>query len=151
MAYHDTLTSLPNRRLLQEQLEIALFQAESSGSKLALVYFDIDRFKIINDSLGHGTGDLLLTAVEERLSQQLGDSETLARMGGDKFVLLLPGSTVEEAIFAAENIIEQFNRPFYIEDRELHVTTSLEIAIYPNDGTDSLTLLKHADVAMYRA
>ena len=113
---------------------------------------DLDHFKGVNDTLGHDVGDLLLNAAAERLSAALRKGDTVARFGGDEFVLILPDlKGIEDVIRVAQKIVESFRKPFLIDTHQLIVTTSIGIAVYPNDGTDEGTLLKNADIAMYQA
>jgi diguanylate cyclase (GGDEF)-like protein/PAS domain S-box-containing protein len=152
LAYHDHLTGLPNRVLFNDRLKPALAQARRNQQRLAVMLLDLDRFKDANDTLGHPVGDELLQAVAERLTTVLRESDTVARMGGDEFLLILPGIVrVEDAIGVAQKILEALREPFALDGRELHITTSLGIAIYPDDGEDGDTLVKHVDIAMYRA
>jgi diguanylate cyclase (GGDEF)-like protein/PAS domain S-box-containing protein len=153
MAYYDTLTGLPNRQLFNELMHLALAQAQRHGRHLAILFLDLDRFKVINDTLGHGVGDELLKAASLRLRECCRrDIDTVARRGGDEFIILLPDlESVQEAVRVARNIIESFNRLFVLPDIELFVSTCIGISIYPEDGKDTETLIKHADMAMYRA
>jgi diguanylate cyclase (GGDEF)-like protein/PAS domain S-box-containing protein len=151
-AYHDALTGLPNRTFLMDRLSLALAQAGRDDRGLAVVFLDLDRFKEVNDSLGHGAGDWLLQAVAGRLKECLREDDTVARVGGDEFVLLLPHvRQAEGAIRIARKILSRMEEPFRFDGQELHVTTSAGIALYPKDGEDGEALLKNADVAMYRA
>jgi diguanylate cyclase (GGDEF)-like protein/PAS domain S-box-containing protein len=152
MVYHDALTGLPNRRLFKDRLTLALNQARHHEHKLAVMFLDLDRFKVINDTLGHTIGDQLLKATAERLKACVREFDTVARMGGDEFTILLPEIAQEEVAHGiARRIMQEIKRPMLIEGQELHVTTSIGIALYPNDGDDADTLMKHADKAMYRA
>jgi diguanylate cyclase (GGDEF)-like protein len=152
LAYHDALTGLPNRPLFMDRLIMAAAQAARSSQKLAVFFLDLDRFKNINDSLGHSTGDSLLKSVAERIRRCIREADTLARFGGDEFTLLIPRMDhVEDAAKIAQKILETLKIPFFISDRELFVTTSIGISIYPTDGTDPETLVRNADTAMYRA
>ena len=152
MATSDGLTGLPNRILLNDRFEIALANARRKREGLALMILDLDRFKTINDSFGHGIGDMLLVAVAGRLSALLRKSDTVARMGGDEFAVLLPETTqVEDSVNIANKILEAFREPFAIDGRELTETISIGIARYPADGEDIETLSKNADTAMYLA
>ena len=152
LAYHDVLTGLPNRQLFLDRLRIAIAHARRAGTKLAIFYFDLDRFKNVNDSLGHRAGDRLLQIVGERLTNLLRAEDTVARLGGDEFTLLSPFvEHVEDAVAIARRVRESVKAPLTLEGRELFVTTSLGISFYPDDGDDAETLLKHADVALYRA
>ncbi|WP_310226316.1 EAL domain-containing protein [Paenibacillus qinlingensis] len=152
MAYHDALTDLPNRRLFTDHLTRGLEQAERGGHKLAVLFLDLNRFKYINDSLGHAFGDTLLQKIAERLLSCVGQHGTIARMGGDEFTILLPVLQQESFILLiVNNIIEAINRPIRIEGHECSVTTSIGISLFPNDGQDAQTLMMNADAAMYRA
>ncbi len=150
-AYHDLLTNLPNRALLRDRLSLAISQAKREEEMLAVMFLDLDRFKNINDSLGHVVGDELLQQVSNRLKSCVREGDTLARFGGDEFTLLLPkiAKGKEDAIKIAEKINEVLKDPFDIEDNELYVSASIGIAIYPRDGTSMDSLIKHADIAMY--
>lgn len=152
LAYHDPLTGLPNRTLFKDRLNLALANVHRNQEMLAVMFLDLDRFKIINDTLGHDVGDRVLRGVSRRLSTLINESDTLSRMGGDEFVLLLPRlSQVDDVVKLSMKILETLNPTFYFEGIELHISTSIGIAIYPNDGNDSKTLLKNADSAMYKA
>lgn len=152
LAHHDTLTELPNRALLLERLKRDLAKASSSRRKLGVLFLDLDRFKIINDTLGHDTGDAMLRQLSERLLHRLRPSDSIARFGGDEFVLLINDiKSVDEVAALAERMLIALLPPFEIHATALHVTASIGISLYPNDGEDSGTLLKHADAAMYRA
>ena len=150
-AYHDLLTNLPNRALLKDRLGLAISQAKREQEMLAVMFLDLDRFKNINDSLGHVVGDELLQQVSTRLKSCVREGDTLARFGGDEFTLLLPkiGKGKDDIGKIAEKINEVLKDPFIIDDNELYVSTSIGISIYPRDGTDMDTLIKHADIAMY--
>ncbi|MEH6437965.1 sensor domain-containing protein [Massilia sp. DD77] len=152
MAYHDSLTGLPNRALLSDRLDCAIRGAQRSGHKLALMFIDLDRFKNINDSLGHLTGDHLLREVAKRLVVAVRASDTVARLGGDEFVVLLPDiADGEECRLVGDKIIEALSSPFPFEGRSLHISPSIGICVYPDDGSDVETLMRHADAAMYHA
>jgi diguanylate cyclase (GGDEF)-like protein/PAS domain S-box-containing protein len=152
MAFHDSLTGLPNRKLFSDRLGIALAQAQRNQKKVGIAMLDLDNFKGVNDTLGHAVGDLLLKATAERLSAALRKSDTVARIGGDEFVLILPDlKAIEDAIPVAQKIVDSFCKPFFIDTHQLVVTTSIGIAVYPNDGIDEDILLKNADIAMYQA
>lgn len=151
LAYFDPLTGLPNRRLLQDRAEQALVGAEREGKRVALLFVDLDHFKTINDSLGHSAGDQLLSQVAQRLLGCVRRMDTVARLGGDEFVVLLGEATLEGTSEVARKILEVVGRPFHIEQHQLGVTPSLGISLFPQDGDDFETLLKHADTAMYRA
>ena len=152
LAYHDALTALPNRLLFKDRLTVAISHAQRERAKLAVLFLDLDRFKVINDSLGHNIGDHLLQSVAARVQSCLRDSDTVARLGGDEFTLLLPSLAVaEDAAVVAQKILDAVRYPFHVEGRELFVTTSVGISLYPDDGTDAETLIKNADTAMYQA
>ena len=152
MAKHDPLTGLPNRFLLAEKLVEALQQAASRQERLALLFIDLDRFKDINDSLGHRLGDRLLQDVAARLRRALGRQETLVRQGGDEFIVLLTGigdGTSAEA--RARDFLERLNQPFVTDGNQLHVGASIGLSLYPDDAADAEQLLRDADTAMYVA
>jgi len=152
MAYHDSLTGLPNRKLFSDRLGIAMAQAGRSQTNVAVIMLDLDNFKDTNDTLGHDAGDLLLKTAAERLNAAMRKSDTIARFGGDEFVLLLPElKGIEDATRVAQKIVESFRKPFLINTHQLTVTVSIGIAVYPDDGTDEASLLKNADIAMYQA
>ncbi|MCW8941725.1 MAG: diguanylate cyclase, partial [Gammaproteobacteria bacterium] len=150
-AYHDLLTKLPNRALLRDRLSLAISQAKREDEKLAVMFLDLDRFKNINDSLGHMIGDELLQMVSMRLKECIRAADTLARFGGDEFTLMLPKlhNGREDASKLAEKITNTLKQPFIVDGHELYVSASIGIALYPQDGTNIETLIKHADVAMY--
>ncbi|HEY5609672.1 MAG TPA: PAS domain S-box protein, partial [Thermoanaerobaculia bacterium] len=151
-AYHDSLTSLPNRILFRDRLTVALAHAKRLNTCLAVMFLDLDQFKFVNDTLGHSVGDLLLQGVAERLRNTLREEDTVARMGGDEFTVLLAELGDErDASKIAQKILETIAEPFVLERHELYVTTSIGIAVFPDDGDDAETLLKNADSAMYRA
>lgn len=151
-AFHDSLTDLPNRNLLNECLNEVLKQAENTGSPVAVMFLDLDRFKTINDTLGHAIGDKLLQGVAARLKATLGDQNIIARWGGDEFTIILPDiSSGVAATQIAEDIIQTLKPAFSLENHHLHISTSIGIALYPHDGEDGETLIKHADSALYRA
>jgi diguanylate cyclase (GGDEF)-like protein len=151
-ANYDELTQLPNRHLLMERLSHGIHAAKRSKTEIALLFLDLDRFKIINDSLGHRIGDELLVQVAAKLSNTLRKSDSISRWGGDEFVILLENV---EGVFHIEHIIKkiilELCRPMVVEDHLLHVSTSIGVARFPKDGKDSLSLLKHADISMYKA
>ncbi len=152
LAYFDVLTGLPNRRLFTDRLQVAIAHAHRHESRLAIMFLDLDLFKRINDSLGHGVGDNVLIETARRLGHCVREGDTVARLGGDEFVVLLPEiDQAEDAAKLAERIIAQVKQPFQINDHELYVTTSVGIAVFPDDGGTAETLIKNADTAMYRA
>jgi diguanylate cyclase (GGDEF)-like protein/PAS domain S-box-containing protein len=152
MALHDALTGLPNRTLLNDRIENAIRSARRAREQMAVLLLDLDRFKDVNDTLGHHVGDLLLTEIGPRLQQPLRNSDTVARLGGDEFAILLLGPTdLEMACRVAERIVEALRRPFAIRDLALEVGVSIGVALYPEHGLTAHELLQHADVAMYAA
>jgi diguanylate cyclase (GGDEF)-like protein len=152
LAYHDALTGLPNRPLFMDRLIVSLAQANRANHKLAVFFLDLDRFKDINDSLGHSVGDALLKSVAERIRRCVREGDTVARFGGDEFTLLIPKiDHIEDAAKIAQKIIETLKIPFSVYDREHFVTTSIGVSISPSDGLDPETLVRNADTAMYRA
>jgi diguanylate cyclase (GGDEF)-like protein/PAS domain S-box-containing protein len=152
LAHHDPLTDLPNRLLLNERLGQSLRHAARRQSMLAVVFLDLDRFKTINDSMSHTAGDRLLRLVADRLKQAVRADDTVARLSGDEFLLLLEGvGAVDQVVTAITKLMEVFREPFDIEDTEISVTASMGVALYPQDGRDAATLLRNADAAMYRA
>ena len=152
LAFHDALTGLPNRLLFSDRLRVAMVHAQRYKQKLGVLFLDLDRFKVINDSLGHSVGDELLRRVAERVGGCIRQEDTMARLGGDEFTVLLPGIQRDEAAATiAGKILEAVRLPFFIEHRELFLTTSIGVALYPTDGTDPETLVRNADTAMYRA
>lgn len=151
-AYHDALTGLPNRLLFRDRITIALPQARRHQRLCAVMFLDLDQFKMVNDTLGHTVGDRLLQEIASRIKANVRAGDTLARMGGDEFTILLAElRDAEGAAIAAQKILEAVRQPVVIDEHVLHVTTSIGIALYPQDGEDAETLLKNADSAMYRA
>lgn len=151
LAYHDGLTHLPNRQLFYDRLEQAAVHAKRSDTLVGVLFLDLDDFKRMNETHGHSTGDALLQAVAERLKSGLRESDTIARIGGDEFTVLLSNITkVEDAVKVAQKLIEEFTEPFRIGDKKFFVTVSVGISFYPFDGTETETLIKMADIAMYR-
>lgn len=152
LAYHDALTGLPNRVLFSDRISQALARASRSGSRGAVMILDLDDFKDINDTLGHGIGDLLLQAVSIRLKELVRKTDTVSRMGGDEFALLLSPVTEQEgAALVAGKIVRAFRHPFTCAGKSLRITGSVGIASFPEDGADEETLLKKADIALYLA
>ena len=151
-AYHDALTGLPNRLLFRDRVTIALAHAKRQRAPVAVMFLDLDRFKFVNDTLGHSLGDELLRAVAARLRAVLREGDTIARMGGDEFTVLLADlKQAEDVAKIAQKLIDTIAYPFRVEGHELYVTTSVGIALHPDDGDTAETLLKNADAAMYRA
>ncbi|MDX9944607.1 MAG: EAL domain-containing protein, partial [Azonexus sp.] len=152
MAHHDMLTGLSNRVSLKDRLEHALALARRESSRVALLFIDLDRFKSINDTLGHHVGDELLIAVSQRLRQCVRESDLVARLGGDEFVVMLPGLDQSPAAASvAEKIVASIGEPYLIGAHTLYTTPSVGIAIYPEDGADGESLMRNADAAMYHA
>ena len=151
-AQHDALTGLPNRVLINDRLEMALVRMERHGTIAALLYLDLDNFKHINDAFGHTAGDDLLIEIAKRLAVRLRTSDTLARLGGDEFLILLSEVEHIDAVsMIAVRLIESLRQPFYFGEIEYFVTASIGITVAPEDGSDAVTLVKNADIAMYRA
>ncbi|MFH1034895.1 MAG: EAL domain-containing protein [Pseudomonadota bacterium] len=151
-AFHDALTGLPNRALFNDRLRVALARAQRGQQSLAVTFLDLDHFKSINDSLGHAIGDVLLQEVAARLQQCLRAEDTVSRLGGDEFIMIMPDvQGPDQAVAAAQRIIEALERPFVLKGHELYVTASLGITLFPADGDELETLVKNADMAMYRA
>ncbi|WP_197281921.1 putative bifunctional diguanylate cyclase/phosphodiesterase [Dethiosulfatarculus sandiegensis] len=149
---YDVLTKLPNRTLFRDRLKVALATARRNQAGLAVLFLDLDNFKTINDSLGHATGDHLLKAVAQRLLECLREEDTVSRVGGDEFLVLLPGTESKEAAdIVGRRILRAFERPLVAEDHELYTSFSIGIAIFPEHGKDSEGLIKKADMAMYHA
>ncbi|CAN1212097.1 GGDEF domain-containing protein [Tumidithrix helvetica PCC 7403] len=168
LAFHDSLTDLPNRSLFRDRLNQAISLAErqwqersthgsystpdDAAPSLSVLFLDLDRFKFVNDTLGHAAGDTLLQAVSQRLLKSIRKSDTLARMGGDEFLILLPEIRgAEDAISVAQKILKGLETAFILNEQEVHIGASIGISFYPNDGTDPETLMKNADTAMFRA
>ncbi|MBI2734088.1 MAG: EAL domain-containing protein [Aquabacterium sp.] len=152
LAQHDALTSLPNRNMLQEHLKTCMGLAERHGHHMAMMFLDVDRFKKINDSLGHHVGDSVLSEIARRLRTGMRTSDIVARLGGDEFVILLPQITaVADGERVAHKVLDLFADPIRVGSHELRVTPSIGLAIYPEHGADTITLMRHADLAMYQA
>ncbi|CAA7623776.1 EAL domain-containing protein [Magnetospirillum sp. UT-4] len=152
LAYFDVLTGLPNRRLFVDRLQLAIANCHRHGARLAIMFLDLDLFKRINDTLGHGVGDQVLVEMAKRIGQCIREGDTLARLGGDEFVVLMQElEHLEDAAKLAERVIVNVKQPFQVDEHELYVTASIGIAIYPEDGTEAESLVKNADTAMYRA
>ncbi|HJQ38914.1 MAG TPA: PAS domain S-box protein [Thermoanaerobaculia bacterium] len=151
-AYHDSLTGLPNRLLFRDRISVALAHAKRAGRGAAVMFLDLDQFKLVNDTLGHTVGDRLLQAIGSRLVHCVRAEDTVARMGGDEFTILLADLSDRRAASpVAQKVLEAVRHPVHVDQHELYVTTSIGIAMFPDDGTDAETLLKNADRAMYRA
>jgi diguanylate cyclase (GGDEF)-like protein len=151
-AMHDAVTGLPSRRLFMERVEHALVQAQRHQRRLAVMFIDLDRFKHVNDTLGHEAGDMLLKEVSRRLKLTLRQGDTVARLGGDEFVMLLEEITSERAVLdIGHKLLSELGRGYVIAAEEVTVTASIGISTYPADAADVATLLRHADAAMYRA
>ena len=152
LAHHDCLTGLPNRLLFRDRLSHALSRSQRSGNKVGLLFLDLDRFKNINDTLGHDIGDIVLQLVTRRLKDQVRDEDTLARLGGDEFVLVAEEIRDARSLsLVADKILHSMAEPFTINDQELFISTSIGISVYPEDGDSVENLMKCADVAMYRS
>lgn len=151
MAHHDTLTGLPNRLLLEDRMQQAKALANRSQESFALLFIDLDRFKLINDTLGHSVGDELLRLVSVRLKRILRETDTVARVGGDEFIVLLLNVDRQYVAALADKILKSLVLPFHLRDHELFVTTSLGICMYPEDDRDTEAMMKKADIAMYHA
>jgi diguanylate cyclase (GGDEF)-like protein len=152
LAYHDALTGLPNRVLFADRLNRAMARAHRSRKKFVVMSLDLDHFKDINDTLGHAVGDQLLFSVGKRLTGLLRQEDTVSRMGGDEFFLLLPEvNRAQDAATIAQKVLKAFQEPFVLDDQEISITTSIGVAIYPDEGEDVTTLLRNADVALYQA
>ncbi len=152
LTHYDALTMLPNRILSKDRMQQAIARADRDMSRVAVIFLDIDHFKKINDSLGHNAGNRLLQAVADRLRECIGETDTLCREGGDEFLIILPDlSDIEKCTAVITKIQNQMNLPFRVDGEELYVTTSMGIALYPDDGNDFDSVFKSADTAMYRA
>jgi len=152
LAQHDTLTDLPNRALLSDRIVHAIAVAKRNGTKLAVLFIDLDNFKKVNDLLGHASGDKVLQVVTKRLTSSVRSSDTVGRLGGDEFVILLAEGTEKRNIeLIANKILVELSLPHALENRELLVTASIGISIYPEDGSEAEILIEGADSAMYRA
>ncbi|MEW6730940.1 MAG: diguanylate cyclase [Acidobacteriota bacterium] len=152
LAHHDALTGLPNRILFNDRLNIALANADRNNSKVALIFVDLDRFKQINDSLGHHIGDLLLQTVAERLRSCVREGDTVARLGGDEFTVILPNiPSRQDATRVTQKILDAISQPFMLAGHKLTIGASIGISLYPVDNLDANSLLQYADAAMYQA
>ena len=152
MAHHDALTGLPNRVLLRDRIQQAIAQAHRNGTQLAVLFLDLDRFKTINDSLGHQLGDRLLQSVASRILVCVREGDTVSRVGGDEFVIVIPGiGSSTDASSVASKILEVLASAFHLHGNDLHAEASIGISLYPADGSDAETLMRNADTAMYHA
>lgn len=150
LAYSDALTGVPNRLLLSQRVDYALSMAELSGGQFSILFLDLDRFKNINDSMGHAFGDRVLVEVAERMHESLRDADTLCRLGGDEFVICLQVADAQGAEIAAQRLLDALARPFQLDDMSFSVGCSIGVAMYPQDGKSLDELIKYADTAMYR-
>ncbi|MCT4606546.1 MAG: EAL domain-containing protein [Marinisporobacter sp.] len=150
-AYHDALTQLPNRELAKDRLNLALAHANKNNEMFSVIFLDLDRFKRINDTLGHAAGDLLLQAVAKRLRRCMYEGDTVARLGGDEFIIIVEDiKSIQNIISVVHKIFHAFEEPFLLKKDEIYVTASMGISIYPDDGETTENLMKNAEVAMYR-
>jgi len=150
-AFHDLLTGLPNRTLFQDRLELSITQAKRRNQRLGVMFLDIDRFKLINDTYGHTEGDMLLKEFAQRVRQCLRSGDTLARQGGDEFTVLLPDvNNASDVTIIAQKMLSELKRPFTVAERDFLATASIGIAVYPEDGDNPETLIRNADIAMYQ-
>ncbi|HEY4998210.1 MAG TPA: diguanylate cyclase, partial [Usitatibacter sp.] len=152
MAHHDALTGLPNRVLLRDRIQQAIAHAHREGTQIAVLFLDLDHFKTINDSLGHQLGDRLLQSVASRILVCVREGDTVSRVGGDEFVIVIPGiGAASDASAVASKILEVLSAAFHLHGNDLHVAASIGISLYPADGSDAETLMRNADTAMYHA
>lgn len=152
LAHYDQLTDLPNRTLLADRIQQMLATAKREKQVAALLFIDLDKFKPVNDEFGHDAGDLLLKAVANRLRSCVRESDTISRIGGDEFIILLPNLEVESAaLHVAEKILHAVSQPYVLLDHNIEISASIGVALYPEDGNNEKNLIKHADDAMYRA
>src|SRR5439155_15224250 len=151
LAHHDALTSLPNRALFYDRMQHTLALAKRNHWTVGVMLVDLDRFKTVNDTLGHAVGDKLLRQAAERLAKSVRASDTVARLGGDEFAVVLNLAAAEDVAVVAHKILVAFQAPFQVEGHSLLATLSIGVALYPNDSIDQETLLKNADAAMYRS
>lgn len=151
-AFHDTLTGLPNRRLAHDRIEVSIAHVKRGGTKLAVLFLDLDNFKNVNDTLGHEWGDKLLLQVANRLVAMVREEDTVARLGGDEFLILVAAIASEEMVIElVKRLLRSFAAPFNVDGNDLFVTASIGVAFFPNDGDNPGILTKHADIAMYQA
>lgn len=152
LAFYDSLTGLPNRTYIMDEIDQVFLKAGRNNELVAIMFFDLDNFKKINDTLGHGYGDDLLVDIGNKLKDTIGENDKIARLGGDEFIILQTQiKSTDEIKVEAEKIIKIFQEPWVLENKEFYITTSIGITVFPHDGTDVNTLLKNADTAMYRA
>ena len=152
MAQHDNLTGLPNRMLFSDRLQQEIFIAKRDKKYFAVMFFDLDKFKTVNDMFGHGVGDLLLKETAKRIQECVRESDTVARFSGDEFIVLFRAiEHKQDAMVVAEKIRQSINQPFELAGQNLHISSSTGVAIYPDHGADEEQLLKNADIAMYCA
>ena len=151
LASHDDLTGLPNRNLFRQRLEHAIAKAERTSSQVLLLFFDLDKFKLVNDTLGHEAGDQLLIMATKRISEKARATDALCRLGGDEFVMVMEGASPQDGHRLVRDIISAFSVPFEIQQQKVYCTTSIGVSVYPDDTTDPQTLMVYADLAMYRA
>lgn len=151
LATHDDLTGLPNRSQFRQRLEHALAKAERSGQQVLLLFFDLDHFKMVNDTLGHEAGDQLLILAAKRITERVRATDVLCRLGGDEFVMIMEGASPQDGHRCVREIISAFAKPFEIEQQRVYCTVSIGVSVYPDDTVDPQTLVVYADLAMYRA
>jgi diguanylate cyclase (GGDEF)-like protein len=151
LASHDELTGLPNRNLFRQRLEHAIAKAARTGQQVLLLFFDLDHFKLVNDTLGHEAGDQLLMMATKRISEKVRATDVLCRLGGDEFVMVMEGASPQDGHRLVRDIIAAFSTPFEILKHRVYCTTSIGVSVYPDDTLDPQTLVVYADLAMYRA
>jgi diguanylate cyclase (GGDEF)-like protein len=151
LASHDDLTGLPNRSLFRQRLEHAITKAERTSTQVLLLFFDLDKFKLVNDTLGHEAGDQLLIMATKRITEKARATDALCRLGGDEFVMVMEGASPQDGHRLVRDIITAFSTPFEIKQQKVYCTTSIGVSVYPDDTTDPQTLMVYADLAMYRA
>lgn len=151
LASHDELTGLPNRSLFRQRLEHSIAKAERTGQQVLLIFFDLDHFKLVNDTLGHDAGDQLLQMATKRIKEKTRATDVLCRLGGDEFVMVMEGASPQDGHRLVRDIITAFSNPFEISNQKVYCTTSIGVSVYPDDTTDPQTLVVYADLAMYRA
>ena len=152
LALYDALTGLPNRRLLMDRLSLSIAHAHRNNSTMAVLFLDLDGFKQVNDSLGHDAGDILLNMVAARLVAMVRQEDTVARLGGDEFVIALwELGQADDAVKLASKVVQDLSRPYFIQGRDVHISASVGVGIYPMHGEDGETLMKRADTSMYEA